>query len=44
MLTKKIDKTHKIVPVKRSKGRVKSTKWLGWDFVTPENSITIKYC
>jgi hypothetical protein len=31
MLTKKIDKTHKIVPVKRSKDRVKSTKWLGWD-------------
>jgi hypothetical protein len=30
-LAEKICKTHQIVLAKRSKDRVRSTKWLGWD-------------
>jgi hypothetical protein len=43
-LAEKILETHQIVLAKRSKDRVRSTKWLGWDLCVEVGSLLGVMC
>jgi hypothetical protein len=43
-LAEKILETHQIVLAKRSKDRVRSTKWLGWDLCVEVGSLQGVIC